>query len=164
MEIALERIANMRDNILNLHGLGLTELPQLVSEDPPTLKYLNCECNRLTELPQLPSTLVGLYCRGNQLTKLPQLVSECPSTLVDLYCADNQLTELPQLPSTLVRLDCDGNQITELPQLPSTLMWMNRGNNPIQYPPADVLEGSIVYIREWMSENPPTFVKSANKV
>jgi hypothetical protein len=38
------------------------------------------------------------------------------------------------------------------------------GYNPIQYPPADVLKESIVYIRDWMNENPLTFVKSANKV
>jgi hypothetical protein len=36
--------------------------------------------------------------------------------------------------------------------------------NLIQYPPADVLKESIAYIREWMSENLITFVKSANKV
>jgi Leucine-rich repeat (LRR) protein len=99
MEIALERIANMRDGVLDLSNLGLTELPPL------------------------PPTLVELDCRGNQLTELPQLVSEDPSTLEYLNCRDNQLTELPQLPSTLVGLGCDNNQLTELPQLPSTLMY-----------------------------------------
>jgi hypothetical protein len=37
-------------------------------------------------------------------------------------------------------------------------------DNQIQYPPADVLKKPIAYIREWMSENPLIFVKSANKV
>jgi len=37
-------------------------------------------------------------------------------------------------------------------------------NNPIVYPPPEVLEESTKYIREWMNENPLTFVKSANKV
>jgi Leucine-rich repeat (LRR) protein len=106
---------------------------------------LDCGYNALTELPQLPTTLVELYCGGNQLTELPQLGSEgTPSKLVKLWCSDNQLTELPQLPSTLVELYC--------------------GNNPITYPPADVLKKSTKYIREWMNENPLTFVKSANKV
>jgi Leucine-rich repeat (LRR) protein len=141
MEIALERIANMRDGVLNLSNLGLTELPQLVSE------------GKL-------SKLVELYCEGNQLTSLPQL----PSTLVKLYCYGNQLTELPQLPSTLECLDCYGNQLTELPQLPSTLVKLYCGGNQLQYPPANVSKKSIAYIREWMSENPLTFVKSANKV
>jgi Leucine-rich repeat (LRR) protein len=214
MEIALERIANMRDGVLDLSNLGLTELPQLgskgtpstlkilycmsnqltklpqlVSEDPSTLEVLSCGGNQLTTLPQLPSTLVNLSCASNQLTELPQLPStlkylNCsdnqltslpqlgsegtPSTLVDLYCGDNQLTSLPQLvsedPSTLEDLDCGNNQLTSLPQLPSTLRWMNCQDNPFQYPPADVLDRSIAYIRDWMSENPPTFVKSANKV
>jgi Leucine-rich repeat (LRR) protein len=88
---------------------------------------------------------VYLYCGNNQLTELPQLVSEGkPSTLVHLYCGNNQLTKLPQLPPALVSL---GYEI-----------------NPIQYPPADVSDRSIAYIRKWMSENPLIFVKSANKV
>jgi Leucine-rich repeat (LRR) protein len=105
-----------------------------------------------------------LDCSSNQLTELPQLVSEGPSTLMWLYCDDNQLTELPQLPSTLTELYCRGNQLTSLPPLPSTLMRLDCSDNPIQYPPADVMKKSIPYIREWMSENPLTFVKSANKV
>jgi Leucine-rich repeat (LRR) protein len=146
MEIALERIANMHNGTLDLSHLGLTELPQL------------------------PSTLVRLYCRGNQLTSLPQLGSEgTPSTLVHLYCGGNQLTSLPQLgsegkPSMLMELYCNNNQLTELPQLPSTLVYLECGDNPIQYPPADVLGRLTKYIREWMHENPLTFVKSANKV
>ena len=102
MDIALERIANMRDGRLVLSNLGLTELPPRFFEEklPSTLTHLNCIGNQLTELPQLPSTLIGLYCE----------------------------------------------------------------NNPIQYPPADVMKEPINYIREWMSENPLTFVKSANKV
>jgi Leucine-rich repeat (LRR) protein len=87
---------------------------------------------------------VILGCSDNQLTELPQLVSEDPSTLMRLYCRSNQLTELPQLPSTLVELWC--------------------GNNPIQYPPPEVLKNDIQYIRKWMEENPLAFTKSANKV
>jgi Leucine-rich repeat (LRR) protein len=141
MEITLERIANMRGGVLYLYNSGLTELPQL------------------------PSTLRVLDCMGNHLTELPQLGSEgTPSTLVKLYCGGNQLTELPQLPSTLECLDCYGNQLTSLPQLPPTLRHLRCRDNPIQYPPANVSKKPIAYIREWMSENPLTFVKSANKV
>ena len=160
MEIALERIANMRDGRLDLSYLNLTKLPPL----PPTLLVLNCGYNQLIELPQLvsedPSTLVALYCGGNQLTELPQL----PSTLVNLDCTDNQITELPQLPSTLNYLGCDGNQLTKLPQLPLALAVLECSDSPLQYPPADVMKGSIADIREWMSENPLIFVKSANKI
>jgi Leucine-rich repeat (LRR) protein len=166
MEIALERIANMRNGELDLSNLGLTELPPLVFEDPSILRHLYCGHNQLTSLPQLPSTLVSLYCMGNQLTHLPPL----PPMLAGLNCVDNQLTSLPQLgsegtPSTLVHLNCKGNQLTELPQLPSTLKYLNCEDNPLQYPPDDVMEKSIAYIREWMSENPKhsTYIKSANK-
>ena len=61
MDIALERIANMHNGVLNLSHLRLTELPQLGSEGTPsTLEYLDCGSNQLTELPRLPSTLVRL--------------------------------------------------------------------------------------------------------
>jgi len=36
-------------------------------------------------------------------------------------------------------------------------------NNPIQYPPSEVMKESLNEIREWMSENPLNFVKSAAK-
>jgi Leucine-rich repeat (LRR) protein len=137
MEIALERIAKLGDRtVFSLSRMGLTELPPL----PPTLIEFYCYKNAITSLPPLPPTLEVLDCDGNQLTELPPL----PSTLVHLYCSDNAITELPPLPSTLVHLYCR--------------------NNPIQYPPADVLNKSTAYIREWMNENPLTFVKSANKV
>jgi hypothetical protein len=63
-----------------------------------------------------------------------------------------------------VRLDCDDNQLTELPQLPPTLVYLYYANNPIQYPPRDVMRHDIEYARKWMEENPLSFTKSANKV
>jgi Leucine-rich repeat (LRR) protein len=81
MEIAMERIANMR-NGLNLYDLGLTELPQLGSEDPST----NVELDRW----------------NNQIAKLHQLGSEeTPPTLKYLFCGHNPLTELPPPPPAI---------------------------------------------------------------
>ena len=45
------------NKVLNLSGLGLTELPDNI---PESVKYLNCRLNRLTELKDLPSTLKEL--------------------------------------------------------------------------------------------------------
>jgi Leucine-rich repeat (LRR) protein len=136
MEIALERIANMRDDIVNLKHLGLTELPPL----PSTLVELCCSNNRLTELPPLPPALEVLNCYGNQLTSLPPL------------------------PPTLRRLICNINELTSLPPLPPTLRELYYSYNPIIYPPPDVIDKPLQYIRKWMDENPPTYTKSANKV
>jgi hypothetical protein len=176
MDIARERIANMRDNTLNLSNLGLTELPPL----PPTMKYLYCSFNKLTslpplppklqrlvcndnaltELPPLPPTLIRLCCSGNKLTELPPL----PHSLVYLTCYGNKLSELPHLPPTLRELYCNNNAITQLPRLPLTLGVLARDNNPIHYPPPDLFMHGMDFIRQWMDENPLIYIKSANKV
>ena len=123
----------------------------------------------LTELPPLRPTLVTLWCEYNQLTSLPPLVSEGnPSTLRMLDCRCNKLTELPPLvsegnPSTLRALDCTGNALTSLPPLPLALHTLQCNDNPLIYPPPEVLKNDIPFIRKWMEENPPTFVKSALK-
>ena len=59
---------------------------------------LNVSCQKLTLLPELPSSLQILYCDYNQLTSLPEL----PSGLQELHCYNNnQLTSLPEFPSGL---------------------------------------------------------------
>jgi Leucine-rich repeat (LRR) protein len=130
--------------VLKISGERLTELPDDIDKYT-NLKELDCSNNQITSLNNLPPSLEILYCNHNQLVELPPLVSEGK-------------------PPNLQMLDCDDNQLTSLPPLPSTLEYLNCDNNPIQYPPADVLKESTKYIREWMSENPLTFVKSANKV
>ena len=114
----------------------------------------------LTELPELPPNLKKLLCFNNQLTKLPEL----PQGLEELRCMHNQLIELPPLPSSLKKLWCNNNQLTKLPLLPQGLEELYCENNYLQYPPPDVMiSPSLNEIREWMSENPLSFVKSATK-
>ena len=91
------------------------------------LQFLSCDNNKLTSLPELPSSLTKLECWGNQLTSLPGL----PSDLTDLGCGDNQLTSLPGLPNGLTDLGCDGNQLTSLPELPNSLARLDCGWNQL---------------------------------
>lgn len=91
------------------------------------LQFLSCDNNKLTSLPELPSSLTKLECWGNQLTSLPEL----PSGLTWLNCEGNQLTSLPGLPSGLTFLWCSYNQLTSLPELPSVLTWLNCEGNQL---------------------------------
>ena len=84
MEIALQRIQQCVDGILNLSQLGLTELPPL----PDGLIELRCDQNHLISLPPLPEGLLVLRCSSNQLTILPEL----PFSLQELDCSSNRLT------------------------------------------------------------------------
>ncbi len=79
----------------------------------PSLNYLFCENNQLTELnlSGLPG-LNDLNCSGNQLTELNL---SGITGLNDLNCSGNQLTELNLSGLTsLAGLNCSGNQLTEL--------------------------------------------------
>jgi Leucine-rich repeat (LRR) protein len=181
MDNVSERIANMRNGVLDLSYLDLTELPpRFFEENLPTLKQLWCGNNAIEELPQLPITLQFLDCSYNALTKLPPL----PPNLLTLRCYNNALTELPPLPPKLEYLECNNNMIMqlptlpprirtihcsdnaliELPTLPFTLSILYYGNNPTRLP-FDA-KRSVHEVREWMNENPPpsTYIKSAYKV
>jgi len=91
----------------------ITELPPL----PPTMHYLDCSSNDITNL-TLPPSLVYLDCSGNSLTTLPSL----PSNLTYLSCGWNNLTSLPTLPSSLRILNCSSSSsLSQLPALPPSL-------------------------------------------
>jgi len=129
-------------NALDLTGSFLTGLPGPVNNqrnalkrsrknrrkqkggDPISLDYSSQE---LISLPELPDTLIELYCGNNQLRVLPQL----PPTLKLLDCGINKLTELPQLPPTLQSLSCVANDLTVLPQLSPNLKKLYCGNNKL---------------------------------
>jgi Leucine-rich repeat (LRR) protein len=108
---------------LDLAELGLSgELPlpkQLL------INRLDCYHNQLSQLPELPASLQGLYCSGNQLNQLPEL----PVSLQQLNCSFNQLNQLPELPASLQQLDCSSNQLNQLPELPASLQWLYCYNN-----------------------------------
>ena len=113
MEIALQRMEECVDGILDLSHLGLTELPPL----PKGLIRLYCDRNYLTFLPPLPDGLIELRCGSNRLKSLVGL----PSSLQELSCTGNRLTFLPSLPSSLITFTCQFNKLTTLPPLPSSL-------------------------------------------
>jgi hypothetical protein len=201
MDIAMERIAKVHDNTLalaglkesppisidamfelhlgsttlELSGLGLTELPQLVSEGKPStlvelycgrnaltylpprffeglpnLKILICCSNKLTELPSLPPTLEKLQCGNNALTHLPPL----PISLKVLTCDNNALTHLPPLPVSLKVLTCQDNAITYLPPLPHELDNLQCDYESMVYPPPKKFNYGLSNLKTWMEEHP----------
>ena len=124
MDIAIQRILNRKEGLLNLSNLGLTELPPL----PVDLTELWCSGNKLTSLPNLPVGLTKLLCHENQLTSLPNL----PIGLTKLWCHENQLTSLPRLPASLTVLICWNNMLESLPGFPLGLIQLDFSNNPVR--------------------------------
>ena len=83
----------------------------------------------MTELPELPDSLIELWCYNNNLSELPEL----PISLKELWCGSNKLTELPELPDSLIKLACCYNNIKYLSpnncQVMKKCVWINVLNN-----------------------------------
>ena len=93
------------------------------------LKKFNCSSCNLTKLPNLPNSLIELWCYDNKLTKLPKL----PTSLENFGCGSNNLTELPNLPNLLKSLYCHNNILTELPDLPNSLKYLSWDDNNLDF-------------------------------
>jgi hypothetical protein len=111
-----------------------------------SLQNLYVVRNRLTSLPDLPSSLIRLYCDYNQLTSLPAL----PSGLKLLRAYSNRLTRLPALPTSLITLDIGNNLLSSLPTLPDGLGSLQTDGNPdlttLPHLPASMYDLWIDYI------------------
>jgi Leucine-rich repeat (LRR) protein len=77
-EKALKRIAEIKDDKLDLSWLNIRSVPPL----SPTLKSLNCSYSNIDTLPELPETLESLDCSYTKLKSLPPL----PDKLASLEC------------------------------------------------------------------------------
>jgi internalin A len=95
---ALDRIKKARrDNSLVLNGLGLTKLPESLSE-LTHLELLALDHNQLTELPEFVSNLTNLSFLSlsyNRLAELPEFVGQM-TRLTRLYLDRNRLIKLPR--------------------------------------------------------------------
>jgi len=87
--------------------------------------YLNVNFNKLTSLPELPTSLKKLDCYFNRLNRLPKLLFY----INRINCQSNKLTSLPKLPNLLKILDCSCNKLIILPELPNNLEYIDCENN-----------------------------------
>ena len=105
------------DTKLTISNRNYTEFPKdFIIKD--TVEHINCSCNKLTSLPELPKNLKELICYSNRLTSLPSL----PETLIKLDCDKNWLKYLPKLPESLKSLSCMNTDLIHLPELPKNLL------------------------------------------
>lgn len=106
---------NEEHKILDLSEMKLTELPVL-----PQIFYEKVQClflgnNNITYINNLKyfKSLEVLDINSNKISQLINV----PDTLVELSCNNNNLSELPLLP-ILERLNCKHNSITHIPKYP----------------------------------------------
>ncbi len=124
-EKKIEQARREQATELELAGMGLTELPESLSQ-LSQLKMLYLSGNQLTSLPESLSQLTQLkwlYLDGNRLTSLPESLSQL-TQLRRLFLDSNQLTPLPESLSQLTHLQglyLSSNQLTLLPEWLSQL-------------------------------------------
>lgn len=91
------------------------------------ITYIDCSCNQINNLSDLPKSLLWLNCSSNKITELNNLNTK----LKKLICAFNNIKYLDNLPEGLEYLDCSSNPIINLNNLPENLKELvcNRTNN-----------------------------------
>lgn len=111
---------------INEGGEAITQLPNL----PQSVVYLSCSDNQLTALPDtLPPSLRQLFCNNNMIEQLPERL---PASLVSFMCNNNLIEHLPELPPGLLGFSCNSNLLAVLPQLPNSLMGLSCNDNRIE--------------------------------
>ena len=89
------------------------------------LQKLCCQNNKITEIINIPETLIYLDCSNNKISKLnnSKHSSKLPDELNYLNCSNNKLAEL-DIPLLLTWLDCSNNRLKKLNNM-SLLMSLN---------------------------------------
>ena len=108
---------------VSLHG-NLTRFPPL----PEGLRILECNYQNISEILDLPSSLVELHLYGNRSLKS---ICSLPPKLTVLDVHNSWVGTLPKLPPKLRKLICNGCSLTELPELPPRLTELNCACNQI---------------------------------
>lgn len=136
-----EYLNSLPSNIegLDVSNRNLTYLPSLKRFD--NLKFLHCQNNMLTVLPELNDSLRSLECDHNLLTELPAL----NDGLEALYCENNKLTQLPSLNDSLQIVSCSFNRLTELPKLNDSIEVLFCYNNNLTKLPEITVKLKIVH-------------------
>lgn len=114
----IRELPNLPDR-LNFFSCRNNELSGELSNLPSSLQFFYCSNNQISQLPDL-STFAFLHyleCNHNKLPNLPNL----PNNLIELECEFNQIADLPELPSNLIKLNCSHNKLIHLPELPESL-------------------------------------------
>lgn len=173
----LKAYLNHPDDMLNLDGLGLTSLPDLL---PDSINFLSANDNKLTALPEtlpdsiteievnnnlliafpknLPQNLISLDCNNNQLKMLP---GNLPNNLLRLSVSNNKLETLPNiLPAHLKQLFVDKNKLTALPVFSDTLMSslesLDLSYNQLTTVPDSLIKMTANDALVWLTGNPLT--------
>ena len=137
MEDRVERliknyIRNGSKGDLNLHGLHLTVLPDIL-KDITVGGHFDCSVNKLTSLEGSPKTVGGhFHCAYNKLTSL----DGAPKTVGgNFHCYANKLTSLINAPKSVDgSFYCSYNKLTSLEGAPSSVGEdFICNNNPVKF-------------------------------
>lgn len=141
----IDRGAKFEGSVLDLSGLGITELPPEIKK-LRALRKLILDDNHLTDLPpeigELKN-LESLWIRNNSLRTLPQEIN-CIPNLYEILLNENRFGSIPDSIVSLkrlTRLNLQGNNIRGLPDglyKMSDLRFLALGRNSIRHISTDI--------------------------
>jgi Leucine-rich repeat (LRR) protein len=173
LKFVLDSLENFDDNItqLDFSRYTLEEFPKDCLLRFKNLTRLNLAYNHLTELPELPDSLLYLNIDFNLIQKIEKLpprleefyfnlngtdtICELPNSIKYMNCYGNQLTEFKNLPTSLIILDCHNNKLTKLPLLPLTITTLFISSNNLTELPQQELPNLEVL---WVDDNKLTHI------
>lgn len=141
-EARIQEALKNRETVLDLSGLGLTEVPESVAK-VSQLQALYLDDNQLTTLPESVVRLSRLQVLGlsnNRLTTLSKSIARL-SQLRELHLDTNRLAVLPEALRKLTRLErlyLHGNEALGLPQEVMGPSWLDYSTTPAK--PAAILD------------------------
>ncbi|KAI7860967.1 hypothetical protein BDC45DRAFT_493194 [Circinella umbellata] len=129
---------------LNLTRNNLTDLPDILSNLSPHLKFLNVSFNLFTMIPPVlfqMHQLISLNLADNQITEISPAFPSALPYLKHLILFGNLLTYLPETVQNWTHLTClqlgsefSGNRLTELPNhWPPSIQVLNISHNRLRH-------------------------------
>eukprot|EP00756_Hemistasia_phaeocysticola_P030930 Hpha_TRINITY_DN16320_c1_g1::TRINITY_DN16320_c1_g1_i1::g.59922::m.59922 len=177
LEVAEAEIRQCADedevDMLELHALGLTEVPKSLFDLGSRLVSLDISDNELSTLPaavaKLPF-LTYLSLKSNQLTSLPSEIGEL-SELSDIYLDHNMIESLPPTFRKLQKLrvlGLDWNDLSEFPEQvleiqSLEILYMVENPGVTQLPPREKMEGAWKEL-EIQIDNSPKLVRQWKEI
>lgn len=127
-QIPLEVFLLDKLQTLNLTANGITKLPDGIKSSKLTSLYINE--NQISELPELPISLITLDAIKCLFTELPpQLMSL--TRLASINFANNKIEKIGQFPQARhISLSC--NKITEVAEVPESVTFLDLAHNEIK--------------------------------
>lgn len=127
-EVPPQLFDNKKIQYLNLSFNRIKEIPPEFSSVNLTTLFINN--NPISDLPELPQTLLFLCASSCKFTQIPESIFSVPR-LGSIDFSHNLISEIPILPS-VSQINLSMNSIEQLPEIPENVMVLDLAHNKLK--------------------------------